>query len=93
MNSIRSFALIASIGLAAVFTGCSSSHVENDTTGLYAKNNRGTNVLGIVDTSPASYKHIPEATDVIHSDELYKRKNISGNNVSLFWGAITFADY
>ncbi|MGE9293204.1 MAG: hypothetical protein ACQKBW_06295 [Puniceicoccales bacterium] len=79
-------------GLAALFlAGCNS--YEHDSTGLYAKNNRGTNVLGIVDTSPASYKKVSDTTLQVESDEVVKRKNISGDNVSLFWGAFTYTDY
>lgn len=94
MNIYRSFVVTCSlVGVVLFFTGCDSTNFEHDSTGLYAKNNQGTNVLGIVDTSPQSYKTIKPTTLELHTDELYKRKNISGDNVSLLWGAFTFADY
>ncbi len=93
MNRSRLPLLSLALGVATFFVaGCNNSF-EHDSTGLYAKNNRGTNILGIVDYSPASYKKISDTTLEVDSDELVKRKNISGDNVSLFWGGITYADY
>lgn len=93
MNRTRLSLLTLALGIATLsFTGCKSAY-EHDSTGLYAKNNRGTNILGIVDTTPSSYKEIGQTTDAVRTNELYKRKNISGDNVSLLWGAFTFADY
>lgn len=91
MKFFRLFALTLTLASLAVFSGCRSH--EQDPTGLYAKNNRGVNLLGIVDSSPASYQKVPSTTLDVHTDQLYKRKNISGDNVSFLWGAITVADY
>ncbi|MEO0794148.1 MAG: hypothetical protein AAFX93_03245 [Verrucomicrobiota bacterium] len=79
------------LGIAALFTGCDS--VPSNSHELYSKNNQGFNALGIVDVSPDSYKHIGNESSVAYSNELAKRKNISGDNISLFWGAVVFADY
>jgi len=52
-----------------------------------------TNVLGI-------YKHVPQAYSpttpnsiTINSDELYTRKNFSGDKTTLLWGLVTIEDY
>jgi len=76
---------------AALMTGC--ENVPSDSDPLYSRNNQGFNIAGIVDSSPDSYVDVAEYSNVIYSDELMKRKNISGDNVSLFWGTIVFADY
>lgn len=85
--------VLASLALAgaALMTGC--ENVPSDTDPLYSRNNQGFNALGIVDWSPESYEEIKEYSMVAHSDELVDRKNISGDNLSLFWGTIVFADY
>ncbi|MGE9295559.1 MAG: hypothetical protein ACQKBV_04655 [Puniceicoccales bacterium] len=81
----------AALGAAALITGCSSS--SDSTHELYSEHNQGFNALGIVDWSPASYEHVPEYSMTMHSDEALDHKNISGDNLSLFWGTIVFADY
>lgn len=83
--ALASVALIASVA----FTGCSSSNSHD----LYTKHNEGFNALGIVKWSPSGYNEIENSSDVFYSDELVNRKNISGDNLSLFWGALVYADY
>lgn len=72
-------------------TGC--ENVPSDSDPLYSRNNQGFNALGIVNWSPESYQEIKQYSIAAHSDELVDRKNISGDNLSLFWGTIVFADY
>ena len=85
---LASFAL----GAAALFSGCADS-VPSDAHALYQRNNQGFNFLGLVDYSPESYDHVAEYSASIHSDELFDRKNITGDNLSLFWGSFVYADY
>jgi hypothetical protein len=52
-----------------------------------------TNVLGIVKHEPQSYSHVGPNTFAIHTDELYTRKDFSGDKTTLFWGLVTIQDY
>jgi len=92
MKLTRLLALLTCLMTLAFFSGCTQKY-QHDETGLYAKNNQGFNALGIVDSSPQSFRDVPNTTVEVQSDELVKRKNISGDNVSLLWGAINYADY
>jgi len=89
-STLKLVPVVAAIAGALLVTGCSSSKSSHE---LYAKNNQGFNAAGFVDWSPASYQDVSENTDAVYTDELIKRKNISGDNLSLFWGALTIADY
>ena len=52
-----------------------------------------TNVLGIVKHEPESYLHTGPNTFALQTDDLYTRKEFSGDRTSLFWGLITIEDY
>lgn len=94
MNRLRLTLLSLALGAATfIVTGCGERDFENDSTGLYAKNNQGYNLMGFVDYSPESYNRLSNTSDVVHSSELTKRKNVSGDNVTFLWGAFTYADY
>lgn len=54
---------------------------------------REANVLGIIKNQPESYAHTNSNTFAIHTDELYPRKEFSGNQTSFFWGLVTLKDY
>ncbi|WP_309396644.1 hypothetical protein [Cerasicoccus maritimus] len=82
----------ATLGVAALFTGCGDS-MPSDAHALYKRHNQGFNFLGIVDSSPESYQEVSKISAVAYSDELVDRKNISGDNLSLFWGTFVYADY
>ncbi len=51
------------------------------------------NLLGLAKISEAHYQPSNSATFPVSTDELYTRKNFSGNQVSLLWGLITLKDY
>ena len=53
---------------------------------------REANVLGIIKNQPESYAHTNSNTFAIHTDELYPRKEFSGNQTSFFWGLVTLKD-
>lgn len=70
---------------AFAFTACSSS----SSTMTPAE----TNVLGIIKHEPASYDHTDADTFALHTDELFTRKNYSGDKTTLLWGLVTIKDY
>ena len=78
-------AILLLVASAFAFTACSSS----DTTMLPKE----TNFLGMVKYSPESYANTGFATLAISTDELFARKDFSGNQLSLFWGIVTIKDY
>ena len=95
MNSSAKLAL-ASVALmsAAAFSGCSTQSPNEYSHELYKKNNEGFNAMGIVDWSPNSYQEVSDtAVLVANTDEITKAKNITGDNLSLFWGTFVLADY
>lgn len=54
---------------------------------------RETNLLGAVKVEKESYSPAGVNTSAISTDELYARKNFTGDKVTLFWGLITLKDY
>ena len=68
-----------------IFTGC-----DGGTSQLGPKE---ANLLGIAKINKAHYQPSGPATFSLNTDELYSRKNFSGNQVSLLWGLITIKDY
>ena len=70
---------------ALIFTGC-----DGGTSQLGPKE---ANLLGIAKINKAHYQPSGPANFSVSTDELYTRKNFSGNQVSLLWGLITIKDY
>lgn len=92
MKKSPAFLLLAAICLAALaFTGC--SNVPEGVHPAYARANQGYNVAGLVSYQPQSYKKLVDDNGNIRTKELYERKNVSGDNLSLLWGTIVVADY
>lgn len=80
--------IIALLSLAAsalVFTGCDG--------GKATMAQEETNVLGVFTNKQENYSHTGPASFVINTDELYTRKNFSGDKTTLLWGLITIEDY
>ena len=77
---------ILSISISAlIFTGC-----DRGTSQMGPKE---ANLLGVVKINKAHYLPSGHATFSLSTDELYTRKNFSGDQVSLLWGLITLKDY
>jgi hypothetical protein len=77
---------------ASVFTGCGTAY---DTT-YYEPSvhiEPAHNFLGIVKVAPHSYQPVDPTTISLRTSEVFATRNISGNNVELFWGAITITGY
>ena len=77
---------IASIAASTVFfTACDS--------GYSSMAPKETNVLGIIKHEPESYAHTGPNTFAINTDELYVRKQFSGDKTTFLWGLVTIKDY
>ena len=83
--SCKLFATTSLIVSAFVVSACDS--------GYSAMAPKETNVLGIIKHEPESYLHTGPNTFAIQTDELYARKEFSGDKTSLLWGLVTIKDY
>ena len=54
---------------------------------------RETNLLGAVKVQNENYTPTGPNTVDVSTDELYRRKNFSGDKVTILWGLITLKDY
>ncbi|MGK0309399.1 MAG: hypothetical protein ACJAYS_000215 [Lentimonas sp.] len=79
------FAITFLVASAFVFTACDS--------GYSTMAPKETNVLGIIKHQPQSYAHTGPTSFVINTDELYTRKEFSGDKTTLLWGLVTIKDY
>lgn len=79
------FAFTSIVASAVVFSACDS--------GYSSMAPEETNVLGIIKHEPESYVHTGPNTFAIQTDELYTRKEYSGDKTSFFWGLVTIKDY
>lgn len=79
------FTIISIVASAFVFTACDS--------GKSTMAPRETNVLGIIKHEPESYAPTGPNTLAIHTDELYTRKDFSGDKTTLLWGLVSIKDY
>ncbi len=82
---IKLFSLIVLLFAAAFLSGCDRGQSQMGA--------RETNLLGIVKVERESYAHAPISTFAVSTDELYTRKNFSGNKTTLLWGLVTIKDY
>jgi hypothetical protein len=76
-------ATLAIVSLASV--GCSDSDPRLA--------DKGTNFLDMVTIKPNSFAYTPATSATIHSNDIYSRPNVSGTQVSLLCGLITYDDY
>lgn len=86
--AILSSALVA----ATLLGGCAGYDTDDTGSGVVIEPSH--NFLGIVKTNPGSYRYVEDAGSiVIRTDELWCRRDFSGDNISLFWGLININDY
>lgn len=77
---------LVSISIAAlVLTGCDGGSAQMGP--------KEANVLGIVQIDKENYGSTGATTFALSTDELYTRKNVSGDKVTLLWGLVTLKDY
>ncbi len=82
--------LVLALVAAAAFSGCSSPRTGAlEPTGP----NRGINMLGIVKTEPRSFVPPKVSTLTVSTDDMVTRNNVTGDKVSLLWGAVQFTDF
>ncbi len=78
-------AIISMVASASVFTACDS--------GYSTMAPKETNVLGIIKHEPENYAPTGPNTLAIHTDELYTRKEFSGDKTTFLWGLVSIKDY
>jgi len=81
----KTLTLLSLAAAALVFTGCDGGKAQMTP--------ETTNVLGLYKNAQESYAPTSPNSFTINSDELYTRKNFSGDKTTLLWGLITFEDY
>ena len=77
--------LLALLTAALTFTGCDKGQAQMGA--------REANLLGVAKVERENYGPTGPTTFAVHTDELYKRKNFSGDRVTLLWGLVTLKDY
>lgn len=91
MLKIRTITLGAFV-LVALLAGCSSGPTTAQRDNL-VNPDRGINLLGIVRHSQNSFDKPTKAALNLSTDELVWGTNMSGDSLSLLWGAIHLQDY
>jgi outer membrane murein-binding lipoprotein Lpp len=77
---------LASIIIAAfVLSGCDSGRTQTGP--------KEVNVLGIAKYEKADYSPSNVSTFAVSTDELYTRRNFSGDKATFLWGLVTVKDY
>lgn len=82
---IKLVTLLALLTATLCFSGCDKGQAQ--------MGNREANLLGAAKIERDNYGPVAPTSFVVHTDELYKRKNFSGNRVTLLWGLVTLKDY
>lgn len=77
----------AVLALAVAGTGCST------TTQYPAAANQDRNLLGIIEIKPGSFAHTSPSSGDLHANDLINKPNMSGDQISLLWGAVNLEDY
>lgn len=77
---------------AALLTGCGQAY-DTDYYGSSVAIEPSHNFFGLVKTSPGSFIPVDETTIHLPTSQISAARDFSGNNVSLFWGALTITDY
>ena len=78
-------ALLSFAASALVFTGCDAGKAQMAP--------EETNALGFYKNVQESYSPTTPNSFTINTNELYTRKNFSGDKTTLLWGLITIEDY
>ena len=88
--TFRKLTLASFAASAIALAGCAydTSHY-----GSSAQIEPSHNFFGLVQTSPGSYINTDRAVISLHTWEMWGRRDVSGDNVSFLWGAVTLTDY
>jgi hypothetical protein len=88
--TLRKLALTSFAASALTLAGCA---YDTDHHGASAQIEPSHNILGIVKTSPGSYIRNDNDAFTLSSDEIWGRRDFSGDNVTFLWGALSLSDY
>lgn len=92
MKYLKLAVLSSVVATTALFSGCVGHDTAYKGPGVTAEASH--NFLGIVKTNPGSYRYVDDAGSiVIRTEDLWCRRDFSGDNVSLFWGLVNINDY
>ncbi len=84
----KQFVIVITLTISAIgFSGCSMFPQAKK----YLSKN--VNVAGVFTHSPDSFAPIETGTLRLQSDELWYRRDFSGNKTTFLWGLFTFTDY
>lgn len=76
------------VGLA----GCAGHDTDYKGPGVTAEPSH--NFIGLVKTNPSSYRYVDETGSILlRTDELWCRRDFSGENITLLWGLVHITDY
>ena len=90
MDTPRNVLCRAAAAVLLIAVGCFLSACDS---GRTAYGPKSANVLGIVDYEKSDYEHVGPNTFAVSTDELYPRRNYSGDKATFFWGLVTIKDY
>ena len=80
------FLTLAAVAVASlVLSGCGSSNSSVA--------DKETNILGIVKIERGAYSPTTPNTIPVETEELYTRKDYSGDKYTFLWGLVTIKDY
>ncbi len=92
MKHLKLAVLSSTVAAAALLAGCAGH--DTDYKGLGVSAEPSHNLLGIIKTHPASYRHVEnDGSIVIRTEDLWCRRDFSGDNVTLLWGLVNICDY
>ncbi|MBP3302220.1 MAG: hypothetical protein J6L64_03685 [Opitutales bacterium] len=92
MKYLKLAVLSSVVAATALFSGCAGHDTIHKGPGVTAEASH--NFLGIVKTNPGSYRYVDEAGSiVIRTEDLWCRRDFTGDNVSLLWGLVNINDY
>lgn len=85
-------AVLSSALAALCLSGCAGHDTDYKGPGVAAESSH--NFIGLVKTNPNSYRYVEDCGTIhIRTEDLWCRRDFSGNNLSLFWGLINISDY
>lgn len=82
---LKALSLASLIVASFVLSGCDTGRAQSGP--------KEVNVLGIAKYQKADYSPAGSTTFAVSTDELYSRRNFSGDKATFLWGLITLKDY
>ena len=82
---LKALSLASLIVASFALSGCDGGRVQSGP--------KEANVLGIAKYQKADYSPTGATTFAVSTDELYTRRNFSGDKATFLWGLVTLKDY